>query len=153
VKTTTHTSQYESDEDFPRSWRWAEDGSTFDARIDRITTGMSAHGIRPILEGRLTETGERIGLWLNEDAVRGRVADEVKRRPAKRLEPGERVVISRGEEKRPSTTNPDRLVWPFSVRFPEAPEQDQLAALGADDREPKEAAEPSGQASDDDIPF
>ena len=150
--TTAHTSEYEGNEEFPRSWIWSEDGSTFDARIDGITTGMSAFGIRPILEGTLTETGERIGLWLNEDTIRGRVADEVKRRPTKRLEPGERVIITRGEEKRPSKTNPDRSVWPFSVRFPEAPEQNQLAALGAAGQEPEEATEPS-DTSDDDIPF
>jgi hypothetical protein len=147
VNATAHTSQHEGDEEFPRSWIWSEDGSQFDARIDRITTGTSAFGTRPILEGRLTETSERIGLWLNEDAIRGRMIDEIKQRPKKRLEPGERVIITRGEEKRPSKTNPDRNVWPFSVRFPEAPEQDQLAVLGAHELGDSETKDESG------IPF
>jgi hypothetical protein len=150
---TPHTSQHEGEDEFPRSWIWHEDGSRFDARIDRITTGTSAFGTRPILEGKLTETGERIGLWLNEDAVRGRIADEIKKRPKRRLESGERVVITRGDEKRPSKTNPDRLVWPFSVRFPEAPELDQLAALGEVDDADKEPEEPAGDEPDGDIPF
>jgi hypothetical protein len=146
-----HTSQHESDDDFPRSWIWNEDGPRFDARIDRITSGTSAFGARPILEGTLTETGERIGLWLNEDAIRGRMIDEIKQRPRKRLEPGERVIITRGEEKRPSKTNPDRNVWPFSVRFPEAPEQDQLAALGVEVVD--EAEQPEGDEGESGIPF
>ena len=156
MNATAHSSQYLGDDEYPRSWIWSEDGSRFDARIDRITTGTSAFGSRPILEGKLTETEERIGLWLNEDAVRGRLVDEIKRRAKKRLEPGERVVITRGEEKRPSKTNPDRTVWPFTVRFPEAPEQDQLTALGggeATGSEEPETGSASDEGEDGDIPF
>jgi hypothetical protein len=71
----------------------------------------------------------------------------------KRIDPGERITMRRGE-KRPSKTNPDRMVWDWDVRFHDAPPLDQAELFGlADEPIGGDEARPPFDSDDDDPPF
>jgi hypothetical protein len=133
-------------DEYPRAWLWDEDGDRFEGRFVGMTTGHAPmSGETPILQAKLAETGEEVSVWLYGVALRGAFLREVKRRTSKRLEEGELIVIARGE-KRPSKTDPSRTVQPFTVKFPEAPEQSMLDMLEGDEAD-------AADEEDDGIPF
>jgi len=135
-----------TDSEYPRAWLWDEDGDRFEGRFLGLATGHAPmSGETPILQAKL-ETGEEVSVWLYGVALRGAFLREVKRRPAKRLDEGELIVIGRGQ-KRPSKTDPSRTVQPFTVKFPEAPPESMLEILERGDETVDDGAD------DDGVPF
>ena len=67
----------------------------------------------------LNVDGVQRAVWLSQLALHSRVRDEVNRRPTKKLEVGERVVVKRLEKKMGEN---GREYWPFQVLFPDRPE-------------------------------
>jgi hypothetical protein len=126
------------DTDFPRTWRFDEDGLEVTGRYVEITEGTTANGPCPIVV--LTVDGERRSVWLFHTAVRNRFSDEIGRRKDGDLTQGELVSIRRGETKESAG---GRSYVAYAVRFPEAPRRSPKEILG----EPEQSPEP------DDVPF
>ncbi len=131
--------------DYPEFWDWSKDG-TVEGTFVRMDSGPTAFGMKPIMV--LNVGGIERSIWINSEALRSRLADELARRKARDFTSGERVRISRGKEKKASAA--ERLYWPFRVWFPDAPKSDAADLLGLDgDSEPL----PPATGEDDDIPF
>jgi len=134
--------------DYPETWRFDEDGLTAAGTYMRMDTGPSAYGQKPILV--LEINSQARSLWIVQEALRSRLADELARRRAREFSVGERIEISRGAEKKLSEN--DREYWPFKVSFPDAPRQDAADLLGR--TEPAAAdSESAPLVVQDDIPF
>jgi hypothetical protein len=129
--------------DFPAAWLWETDGAAEGVFV-RMDAGPTAFGRRPIVV--LEVAGVERSVWVNTAALRSKLVEELRRRKARDFNPGERVLIRRGAEKKTSAA--DRDYWPFFVNFPDAPGSDAAGMLGADDQEDDEAEEGDG-----DIPF
>lgn len=133
--TTTETTDA-----FPAYWDWQADGLAVEGTFVKMDQGPTAYGTRPILI--LDVDGVERSVWVNTDALRSKLADELKRRKARNFDVGERIIVRRGAEKKMSAN--DRGYWPFYVKFLDAPELDAAGILEVDDDEP---------AEQDDIPF
>lgn len=131
--------------DFPRTWRWDQDGESLTGTFVEFDEGPTAYGAKPILVIEIE--GERRSVWLLEKAVLSRFADEVATRANRDLTPGERVEIRRGDV---VTSGTGREYRSFRVRFPDRPKRKALDILGgsATDEPPSE-----GEGQDGDIPF
>jgi hypothetical protein len=118
--------------DFPRNWRWDEDGDDVEGRHVEFDEGPTAYGDKPILV--LEVDGEKRSVWLLETALQSRFADEVRKRPTGDLTPGERIIIHRGEMVRSGTGRDYRS---FKVRFPDRPKREAAEIIGAPTLEPE----------------
>jgi hypothetical protein len=131
--------------DYPEFWDWSKDGIA-EGTFVRMDSGPTAFGMKPIMI--LDIDGIERSIWINTEALRSKLADELARRNVRDFTPGERVKISRGNEKKTSAA--ERLYWPFRVWFPDAPKSDAADLLGlGSDSEPL----PPVTGEDDDIPF
>jgi hypothetical protein len=134
--------------DFARAWRWDEDGLHLEGTYLRLEEGPSEYGRRAIVV--LDVDGTERALWLSQQALRSKFADELERRSAGDFTIGEAVVVERGAEKTKSQN--DRAYWPFTVRFPDAPHRSAAEILGTDVG--AGTSEPANEAAaDDDLPF
>jgi hypothetical protein len=129
-------------EDFPRTWRFDEDGLEVKGHYVRLDEGHTQNGPCPIVV--LNVDGEHRSVWAFHAALRNRLADEVGRRSDGDLTQGERVVIRQGEVKQGASGYSYRS---YVVRFPDAPKRspkDILGPLPSDD---------DRTGDDDDAPF
>jgi hypothetical protein len=125
-----------------KSWIFGDDGLEVSGAYVSMETGSSAFGRTPVIV--LAVDGARRSVWLNTALLRAKFRDELERRRARDFHVGERIVIRRGAEKK--TSSADRQYWPFRVEFPDGPQQDAAAILGA-------CGEVDDQPAEDDIPF
>lgn len=128
--------------EFPRTWRFDEDGLRIAGIYLRMDEGPSEYGRKAICV-LLVEDEER-SVWLAQEALISKFRDELERRSKPDSKAGERIVIERGAEKKESANG--RKYWPFRVSFPDAPQRSARDILQADD-------EPDEPATDDEIPF
>jgi hypothetical protein len=140
----TSLPQPRDESDFPAYWDWEKDGLTAEGTFARMEQGPTAYGPRPIVI--LEIDGEERSVWVNTDALRSQLADELERRAARSFTVGERMIISRGTEKKTSAN--DRNYWPFKTKYPDAPQRDDADLLGAHVDESREE-----EAGDDGVPF
>jgi hypothetical protein len=129
------------DSDYPRSWRWDEDGLRIAGTYVEMNEGPSEYGRRAICV--LQVGGERRSLWLTQEALISKFREELERRELTDFTVGERIEVERGAEKKQSANG--RGYWPFTVRFPDAPHKSAAELLGS-------SAEPA-DAQADDLPF
>jgi hypothetical protein len=132
--------------DFPRTWKFDEDGLEVTGAYLKTDRGPTQYGQKAILV--LEVNGELRGVWVNSETLRLRLAEELESRGARDFIVGEQIVISRAPEKK--TSESGRGYWPFKVRFPDAAGNDAADLLGA--HVPRTAAE-GGDSGDGDIPF
>jgi hypothetical protein len=144
-RTSTAGSQTETQ--YPCSWLWAEDGNTLDGTFVEFDEGMTRDfGARPIIVAVVA--GEKRSLWLNETALRNRVADEVARRPSGDLDPGERLIVTRLGKK---MSGNGREYVAFDVKFPDRPRRSAQDIFNV---EPTASAATDNQTdAGDGIPF
>lgn len=147
LNSATKREQNNAGSDFPRNWRWDEDGDDVVGRYVRIDEAPTSYGEKPIVV--LEINGEERSVWLLETALRNRVADEVAKRPSGDLTPGERVVIHRGDKKRSAAGREYRA---FTARFPDARKRSAMEILGASS-EPVAEIESGASRDGDGIPF
>jgi hypothetical protein len=135
------------DSDFPRTWRFDEDGLEVVGKYVATDEGPTQNGPCPILV--LEVDGEERSVWCFHTALRRRIADEIARRSSGDLTPGETVVIRQGESK---TSESGRKYVSYYTRFPEAPKRTAGEIFKADaiDSPPEPQ---SDTATDEDIPF
>src|SRR5947209_1528556 len=114
--------------DFPRSWRWDQDGLHVDGTFVQMDEGPTEYGRKPILV--LDVGSERRSIWLTQEALVGRFRDELERRRAPNFTAGERIIVTRGSEKKESQAG--RSYWPFKVSFPDAPRPSDADMLSAE---------------------
>jgi hypothetical protein len=133
--------------DFPAYWDWAD--GTLKGVYVRMESGPTEFGTRPILI--VDVNGVERSVWINAAALRSKLADELDRRKARDLTPGEHIEIRRGAEMKTSAAG--REYWPFYVNFPDAPRSDAAGLLGLDDDDTDDEPLPPAAAADDDIPF
>jgi hypothetical protein len=132
--------------DFPRNWRWDDDGDEIAGTFLEIDEGPTAYGTKPILI--LEVEGEPRSVWLLETAIQSRFADEVAKRPSRDLTVGERIHIRRGDI---VTSGTGRDYRAFKVRFPDRPKRKATEILGKPAGESPEADEEPNE--DDELPF
>ena len=120
---------YLDPEDFPKAWRWDEDGETLNGRFVRFDQGqMRSYGKKVIAV--LEVGGVERSVWLTQTVLYGKFRDELERRPGHKLEPGERVYIKRtGKVESEAAVG---AYWGFSIGFPDRREvsTEDLFALG-----------------------
>jgi hypothetical protein len=129
------------DGDYPRSWRFDEDGLRIAGTYVEMNEGPSEYGRRAICV--LDVDGEKRSLWLTQEALIAKFRDELERRELADFTAGERIMVERGSEKKQSANG--RGYWPFTVRFPDAPQKPAAELLGA-------SAE-RDETQTDDVPF
>jgi hypothetical protein len=145
---TQETITQDQDSDFPRTWRFDEDGIEVVGRYVATDEGPTQNGRCPILI--LEVDGEERSLWCFHTALRRRIADEIGRRPSGDLTPGETVVIRQGEAK---TSESGRKYVSYFTRFPDAPTRTAKEIFKPDAIDaPPQPHEPD-MAKDEDIPF
>jgi hypothetical protein len=133
------------DSDFPRTWRFDDDGLRVAGTYVRMDEGPSEYGRKAICV--LLVDGEERSLWLSQEALVSKFRDELERRTAGDFSPGEHVVVERAAEKKQSANG--RAYWPFKVLFPDAPRRPASEILSRDTA--KDDDDP--QNEDDDVPF
>jgi hypothetical protein len=141
--------------DYPETWKFNEHGDRVAGGFVRFEQGQTKEfGPRVLMI--LDVNGVERTVWLSQTALHGRVRDELNRRPSKRLEPGERVVIKRLEKKMGES---GREYWAFQVLFPDRPELEPSDLFDLDEGivryEKEKPAEPvqGDVGPDGDIPF
>jgi hypothetical protein len=106
-----------------------EPGDGVDAVFERLERGKTRSG-EPRAIAILKVDGVERSLWLHEAALRGKFRDL-------EPEPGERITVAKGAEKRQSADG-ERSYWPFDVEAPDR-EPEQIGwddhTLAADDDE------------------
>jgi hypothetical protein len=147
VSDQSSTAAASTESRFPAAWRFDEDGLRIEGRFVRIDEGPSEYGRRPIIV--LDVDGTERALWLSQEVLRRRFADELDRRQSQDFVPGEQIVVERGAEKRESEAG--RSYWPFVVDFPEGPRRSGAAILSPAER--SDQPEPPAEVVDDGIPF
>jgi hypothetical protein len=151
-----------TDNGYPRSWYFGtdDDGLVADGAYSHMSSGRGAYGQVPIAV--LAIGGEDRSVWLNTDVLVGQFKAELKRRGERDFNPGERIVITRGAEKKTSQTSGNDY-WPYRTEFPDAPNSAAADILGVEFEPVGGAEQPVGGAEaigpqgvdqdDDDIPF
>jgi hypothetical protein len=129
------------DSDYPRSWRFDEDGLRIAGTYVEMNEGPSEYGRRAICVLQVGD--EKRSLWLTQDALIAKFREELERRDLADFTTGERIVVERAAEKKQSSNG--RGYWPFTVRFPDTPHKSAAELLGAS----AERDEPQT----DDVPF
>ena len=89
----------DQDSDFPRTWRFDEDGPEVVGKYVATDEGPTQNGPCPILI--LEVENERRSVWCFHTALRRRIADEIARRPSGDLTPGELVGIRQAKRRWP----------------------------------------------------
>jgi hypothetical protein len=116
----------DSQSEYPRAWKWSEDGNDLAgtyAGMDSASTAYGPCGI--VLLDR--DNGERVALWLLQTALRSKFADELERRPDDDFTIGERITVRRGAERESAS---GRTYRAFTVTFPDAAKPDARTILG-----------------------
>ena len=144
MNTQTSIATGEEPSEFPRGWRWDDDGDTVEGTFVEFDEGPTAYGDRPIIVVEVD--GENRSVWLFETALQSRFADEVAKRPTGDLTAGERISIRRGDM---VTSGTGRDYRSFKVRFPDRPKRKAAEILGAPTTEPDGTENDEG----DDLPF
>jgi hypothetical protein len=112
---------------YPAAWIFDEDGPTVAGAFVKFAEGRTReYGKKVICV--LDVGGVERSVWLSQMALFSKFKDELESRPSKTLEPGERVVVQRGDEKVKGKN--DRSYWPFVVVFPDAPERSTADMFG-----------------------
>jgi hypothetical protein len=157
---TTSNPQSHTDER-PRNWRWDEDGDDVAGRFLGWSVGRTQnYGPKKILI--LDVDGEPRSVWLFATALENKLKDEVFARPNADLNPGERIVIRRGQMVTGKVTGNEYR--DFDVSFPDRPpvtagqlwfgDSAGAEVNGNGSREPdRPASTAADPAHDDDIPF
>lgn len=145
---TTETVAGEQGE-YPKSWRWQDDGNLVSGRFLRFEQGMTKDfGAKVILV--LDIEGEERSVWLTTSVLHNRFRDELERRGSGNLEVGERIVIERGADKVESENG--RSYWPHKILFPDRPSKSPAELFGLNEGLVVYDEKPSGESSDE-IPF
>lgn len=129
MPTLPDTNDTSGDLAYPQAWIWKEHGLRVDGGFVRTDRASSEYGSSPIIV--LDVDGVERSVWLNVTALVSKFRDELRRRKARRFEPGERITIQRAAEKKTSAAGRD--YWPFAVRFHDAPQMDDADVLEVDD--------------------
>ena len=135
------------DSDYPRSWDWPDDGELVGRYVETRSATIGDGTTQALIDFKLVETSEPVTVWLTPTVLRNRFAEELKRRidaGKDDFEPGERIRIRRGSEKRPSTQGDG--YWPFTVEFEFAHKPTAASILLADDA-------PTTDDAGDELPF
>lgn len=136
---------------YPRSWTWPDDGNVCAGTYVKFSSGPSNYSDKPTPIIVLTVDGEDRSVWLRYTAQLSKVQDEVRQRPGRDLDVGERVVIThRGQKTSKSSGNP---YIDFTVEFPDGPAPSAAGMLGLDDKPSPTTDEPELPVAEDDIPF
>jgi hypothetical protein len=115
-------------DDFPRAWRFDQDGATVEGTFVGWSKGHTEQGAKTIL--LLQVGGETRGVWLLWTVLAAKLAREVAVRPGGDFEPGERITITRlGKVEQKSDTG-RRPYVNFAVSFPDAKPLTAAQALG-----------------------
>lgn len=122
---STSTNGQAAEGDYPRGWRFDEDGLEVTGRFVEFDEGVTANGPCPIVV--LDVDGEPRSVWLFHTASRSRFADEVARRKSGNLDVGELVRVRQGEQKQGGN---GRSYTSYQIRFPEAPKRSPKDILG-----------------------
>jgi hypothetical protein len=137
--------------DRPRAWNWETDGAIEGGYVaTREITTRDGRDVA-LIELKLAETRELIGVWLSPHVLRNAFAEELRKRIRQGktdFEPGERITIKRGAAKVTSASGND--YWPFEVEFEFAASssaKEILLGKGA------ESEQPASDFAGDDIPF
>lgn len=113
-------------EDFPRNWRFDEDGAEVRGKFVRFDTGPTQeYGEVPIVV--LNVDGEERSVWCFHTALKSKFQKEVNRRD---IEVGEQINIKQAGEKKSGS---NRTYMNYFVAFPEAPPIDAKAIFGTVD--------------------
>ena len=148
------TDEKAQEREHPRSWDWDLDGDELAGAYVELDEAPTAQGPKPLVIIE-REGGERVTLWLFHEALRSRFAEEVAKRPAKHLLPGEPVLIFRGEWVESANGRKYRA---YRVRFPASPKRSALEILGVPAGSAAgivDTSDDTGEApaDDDGIPF
>jgi hypothetical protein len=141
----------------PSWWDWAEDadGPIVAGTFVRAGKGYTANGERPFVVLDVGDGVERT-VWLHHTVLQRIFAREVRRRPSKRIEVGERVELCQVGERDGGN---GRSYVNYRAEFPDGPASSQLDIFGPlDDDEPAPSAQASNSLTesgepDGDIPF
>jgi hypothetical protein len=160
----TKTTAKKADSDYPRYWDWQEDGRRIEGRFVEFGEGVSRDEWRMFalleidnVDGEPREPEPRT-IWFHHEALSSRFFERIRRLGP--IEPGERVVIERAEQKVLSGNGYE--YFPYRVEFLDAPGLSQEALVarympaskGESREEPGKAeADGDGDPGDDDIPF
>jgi hypothetical protein len=152
MATAEQQQQEEYTDDFPDNWIFDEHGDQVAGKFVRFERGQTkSYGAKPICV--LEVDGIERSLWLNTTVLAGKFRDELRDRPTRELEPGERIIVKRLEKK----TAADGKVeyWNFRVLFPDAPQPSTSDLFGLDDDGPQQPnqEESSVRGPSDDVPF
>jgi hypothetical protein len=141
------TEAYLDPADYPAAWVWDEDGEQLAGTFVGFTEGYTRNFGKKVI-AVLEVEGVKRSVWLTTTVLYGKFRDELRSRPGHKLQPGERVNISRNGKA--ESEEAMGAYWKFSVGFPDRPEPstEDLFDLGD---EPA-ATEPK-EADDDGVPF
>jgi hypothetical protein len=116
------TTEQEAEEEYPRNWRFDEDGLEVRGKFVKFDQGMTQeYGDCPIVV--LNVDGEERSVWLFHTALRSKFQKEVNRRD---FVVGEQVNIKQVGEKK----GKNRTYMNYMVAFPDAPPLDAKAIFG-----------------------
>lgn len=117
------TAPEEGEDDFPRNWRFDEDGAEVRGTFVKFDVGQTQeYGDCPILV--LNVEGEERSVWLFHTALRSKFQKEVNRRD---LEVGEQINIKQAGMKKSGN---NRSYQNYMVAFVDAPPLDAKAIFG-----------------------
>lgn len=129
-----------TESDFPRGWRWDEDGKEVQGTFVKFDLGQTRdYGAQPIVV--LNVNGEERSIWAFHTTLKSKFKNEVNRRD---LEVGERVYIKQIGEK---PGGQGRAYMNYVVTFPDAPPVTGKSIFGEEDeidKGPVAYAEPVG---------
>jgi hypothetical protein len=145
VNTQTNIAADGEGSEFPRTWRWDDDGDTVEGRFIGFDEGPTAYGDKPIVV--LQVDGEPRSLWLFDTALVSKFREEVRKRPTRDLTAGEQLYIKRGGM---ITSGTGRDYRRYDVRFPDRPKRKAAEILGS--RGEQDEVTPD-ELEDDDLPF
>jgi hypothetical protein len=156
------TTAKRADSDYPRYWDWEADGRRIEGTFVEFGEGVSREEWRMFalleidnVDGEPREKEQRT-IWFHHEALSSKFFERIRRLGA--IEPGERIVIERAEEKVLSGNGYE--YFPYRVEFPDAPGLSQEALVErympeskGQSREEPGKAEADGAPEDDGIPF
>jgi hypothetical protein len=144
---------YLDPDDYPAAWIWDDDGDRVGGSFVRFDRGHTRqYGDKTIVV--LNVDGVERSVWLTQTVLYGKFRDELRERPSRTIEPGERITISR--RGKVESENATGSYWGFSVVFHDkpAPETSDLFP----DLDGPAAAKPEAETTekpieDDGIPY
>lgn len=151
METVSNNTGSNSESDYPKAWRFDEDGGITEEPFVKFTSGPTKDfGRKPICV--LDIDGVERSVWLLHDVLFQAFRRELQTRPSKTLEPAERISIKYVGRKQ--NEDKSRSYVDYRVTFHDSPEEstESLFRLDDDDREGG-LEPPSQQGQKDDIPF